>query len=37
MNFPFAASLSIAGLAFTALALTILGIGTRRLEKMGEH
>jgi putative spermidine/putrescine transport system permease protein len=37
MNFPFAASLSIAGLAFTAMALALMGLGTRRLKKLGEH
>jgi putative spermidine/putrescine transport system permease protein len=37
MNFPFAASLSVAGLAFTAAALAIMGLGTRRLKKLGAH
>jgi putative spermidine/putrescine transport system permease protein len=36
-NFPFAASLSIVGLAFTALALMVIGVGTRRLKKLGAH
>ena len=36
-NFPFAASLSIAGLIFTAGALMILGLGTRRLKKLGAN
>ena len=36
-NFPFAASLSVAGLAFTALALMLMGVGTRRLKKLGAH
>lgn len=36
-NFPFAASLSVAGLAFTAVALTLMGFGTRRLKKLGAH
>jgi putative spermidine/putrescine transport system permease protein len=37
MNFPFAASLSITGLAFTAVALMLMGVGTRRLRKLGAH
>lgn len=37
MNFPFAASLSIAGLVLTGVALTLLGVGTRRLKKLGGH
>jgi putative spermidine/putrescine transport system permease protein len=37
MNFPFAASLSIAGLAFTAVALMLLGLATQRLKKLGDH
>lgn len=37
MNFPFAASLSIAGLAFTAVALMLMGVGTRRLRQLGAH
>lgn len=34
-NFPFAASLSVAGLLFTAAALALMGFGTRRLKKLG--
>ena len=37
MNFPIAASLSIAGLAFTAVALMLMGFGTRRLRKLGAY
>lgn len=37
MNFPIAASLSIAGLAFTAVALLVMGIATKRLQKLGAH
>lgn len=37
MNFPIAASLSVAGLAFTAVALMFMGVGTRRLKKLGAH
>lgn len=36
-NFPFAASLSVAGLGFTAMALMLMGVGTRRLKKLGAH
>ena len=36
-NFPFAASLSVAGLLFTAAALAMMGLGTRRLKKLGAH
>ncbi|VFR17194.1 ABC-type transporter, permease component: POPT family [plant metagenome] len=37
MNFPLAASLSIAGLALTFAALLLLGRATRRLKAMGAH
>ena len=37
MNFPIAASLSIVGLAFTAVALMLMGFCTRRLRKMGAY
>ncbi len=37
MNFPLAASLSVAGLALTAVALMLLGRVTRRLKAMGGH
>ena len=36
-NFPFAASLSVAGLLFTAAALAMMGLGTKRLKKLGAH
>jgi len=36
-NFPFAASLSVAGLVFTAAALAMMGMGTKRLKKLGAH
>ena len=37
MNFPFAASLSIAGLVLTAVSLYVLSIFTKRLHAIGEH
>jgi putative spermidine/putrescine transport system permease protein len=37
LNFPFAASLSIAGLVLTFGAIALLGRATRRLERMGGH
>ncbi|SOE47150.1 ABC-type transporter, permease component: POPT family [plant metagenome] len=37
MNFPLAASLSVAGLALTFAALLLLGRATRRLKAMGAH
>jgi putative spermidine/putrescine transport system permease protein len=37
MNFPLAASLSIAGLALTAVSLALLGTVTRRLKAIGGH
>lgn len=37
MNFPLAASLSIAGLVLTVVSLMLLGILTRRLKKIGGH
>lgn len=37
MNFPLAASLSVAGLALTFAALLLLGRATRRLKSMGAH
>jgi putative spermidine/putrescine transport system permease protein len=36
-NFPFAASLSIAGLALTIVTLGLLRAASRRLEKLGPH
>lgn len=37
MNFPLAASLSVAGLALTFASLLLLGRATRRLKAMGAH
>jgi len=37
MNFPFAASLSIAGLVLTAVSLYVLSIFTKRLHAIGGH
>lgn len=37
MNFPLAASLSVAGLALTLASLLLLGRATRRLKAMGAH
>ncbi|ARP93139.1 ABC transporter permease [Bordetella genomosp. 13] len=37
MNFPLAASLSVVGLALTAVSLVLLGRATRRLKAMGGH
>lgn len=36
-NFPFAASLSIAGLAMTFALLGLIRLGTRRYEQIGQH
>jgi putative spermidine/putrescine transport system permease protein len=36
-NFPFAASLSVAGLAMTFGLLGLIRLGTRRFEKIGQH
>jgi len=37
MNFPLAASLSVMGLVMTAVALSALGLLTRRLKTIGGH
>ncbi|MNW08085.1 hypothetical protein D3C71_2048030 [compost metagenome] len=37
MNFPLAASLSVAGLALTVVSLMLLGRATKRLKAMGAH
>jgi putative spermidine/putrescine transport system permease protein len=36
-NFPFAASLSVAGLALTLAALVLIRFATRPLERIGLH
>ena len=36
-NFPFAASLSVAGLALTFAVLALLRVASRPLERMGPH
>jgi putative spermidine/putrescine transport system permease protein len=37
MNFPLAASLSVAGLTLTVVSLMLLGRATKRLNAMGAH
>ena len=36
-NFPFAAALSVAGLAMTFVLLTVMRLGTRRFENVAQH